>query len=490
MRKERNQRDGGFEDRLLKVKSRFDELGGLLLGMIDRLLLERGFDPKAFKFDNQPDRKIETNQQSHRLTPSTSPAGEPNVPYDLAKPIVEETGERKTPNSFGLTVPPCPICGVIPHNWSIHEEWRHIPGDKGPEKLAADREAFPAHTCVDQPTLPCPACLKWTGDGFASVRSNSQCSTGITDKTAAETMQYDTSGYAVMVRVRLVDRWAWTTRMRYDTYEQAAAHKREGHKIVPFGSAEWAALRQSAEPALPPNATAQRKTQRRDFVHRVLSWLGEWEIRELERMHTNRVPVGVEALQDAVNPPNRERRVDLEKRQRTAEMSPEEMQRELLTSEVTGLPNRRAFDEAAAATAVAMSDVDGLKALNDKYGYDAGNALLKAKAVALRQARLEAYHDKGDEFWYRGNSIEELRADLERARGILRNHTIVVERADGSTLRFTGADFSYGIGEDIAQAETRLKSHKAERKARGELKRGELRGIIKRGSRKSPIHWN
>jgi GGDEF domain-containing protein len=191
-----------------------------------------------------------------------------------------------------------------------------------------------------------------------------------------------------------------------------------------------------------------------------------------------------------VNPPNRERRVDLEKRQRTAEMSPEEMQRELLTSEVTGLPNRRAFDEAAAATAVAMSDVDGLKALNDKYGYDAGNALLKAKAVALRQARLEAYHDKGDEFWYRGNSIEELRADLERARGILRNHTIVVERADGSTLRFTGADFSYGIGEDIAQAETRLKSHKAERKARGELKRGELRGIIKRGSRKSPIHWN
>jgi GGDEF domain-containing protein len=507
VRKERKQRDGGFENRLLKVKSRLDELVGLLLGMVDRVLLERGFDPKTFKFDNQPDRKIETNQQSHRLTPSTSPAGEPNVPYDLAKPIVEETGERETPNSFGLPVPPCPICGVIPHNWSIHEEWRHTRGDKGPEKLAADREAFPAHECVDRPTLPCPACLKWTGDGFASVR-NSQCFPGITDKLPAETMQHDTSGYAVMVRVRLVDRWAWTTWMRYDTYEQAAAHKREGHKIVPLGSAEWAALRQSAEPALPPNA-AQRKTQRRDFVHGVLSWLDEWEIRELERMHTNRAPAGVETLrngfhwgpkenarkrllvsQDAVKPPNRERRVDLEKRQRTAEMSPEEMQRELLTSEVTGLPNRRAFDEAGAATAVAMSDVDGLKALNDKYGYDAGDALLKAKAVALRQARLEAYHDKGDEFWYRGNSIEELRADLECARGILRNHTIVVERADGSTLRFTGADFSYGIGKDIAQAETRLKSHKAERKARGELKRGELRGIIKRGSRKSPIQWN
>jgi GGDEF domain-containing protein len=295
-----------------------------------------------------------------------------------------------------------------------------------------------------------------------------------------EPAQYDNSGYAVMVRVRLVDRLAWTTWMRYDTYEQAAAHEREGDKIVPFGSAEWTALRHSAEPALPPNATARRKTQPRDFVHRVLSWLDEWGIRDLERMHTNRVPAEIEAVQDAVNPPNRERRVDLEKRQRTAEMSPEEMQRELLTSEVTGLPNRRAFDEAGAASAVAMSDVDGLKALNDKYGYDAGDALLKAKAVALREARLEAYHDKGDEFLYRGDSIQKLQADLERARRILRNHTIVVERAEGSALRFTGADFSYGVGKDIAEAETRLKSHKAQRKARGELKRGELRGIIKR----------
>ena len=79
-----------------------------------------------------------------------------------------------------------------------------------------------------------------------------------------------------------------------------------------------------------------------------------------------------------VSPPAGERRVALEKRQRVAEMSPEEMRRELLTSEVTGLPNRRAFDEAAAALAVAMSDVDGLKALN-KYGYEAGNAVLRRR---------------------------------------------------------------------------------------------------------------
>jgi GGDEF domain-containing protein len=156
------------------------------------------------------------------------------------------------------------------------------------------------------------------------------------------------------------------------------------------------------------------------------------------------------------------------------------MARELLTSELTGLPNRRAFDEAEVAPAIAMSDVDGLKALNDQYGYAAGNALLRAKAEALRQVGLEAYHDKGDEFLYRGNSIEELRANLERARAVLRSLTIVVEHTDGGSIPFAGADFSYGVGKDTAEAECVLKSHKAERNARGELRRGELRGIVRK----------
>jgi GGDEF domain-containing protein len=177
-----------------------------------------------------------------------------------------------------------------------------------------------------------------------------------------------------------------------------------------------------------------------------------------------------------VTPPARERRVALKKRRHVAEMSPEEMRRELLTSEVTGLPNRRAFDEAGASSAVAMSDVDGLKALN-KYGYETGNAVLKAKADSLLEAGLEAYHDKGDEFLCRGNHIKELLAKLEDARVILRDRTIVVERTDGSTLSVTGADFSYGVGKDIDEAESNLLSHKAERQNRGDVARGQLRGI-------------
>jgi GGDEF domain-containing protein len=178
----------------------------------------------------------------------------------------------------------------------------------------------------------------------------------------------------------------------------------------------------------------------------------------------------------AITPSTRERRVALTMRRYVAEMSPEEMRRELLTSEVTGLPNRRAFNEAGAALAVAMSDLDGLKALN-KYGYEVGNAILKAKGEALREASLEAYHDKGDEFLCRGTHIKELAAKLKRARAILRNRTILVDRADGSAVAITGADFSYGVGQDIDDAESRLRSHKAQRENRGELARGELRRI-------------
>ena len=92
---------------------------------------------------------------------------------------------------------------------------------------------------------------------------------------------------------------------------------------------------------------------------------------------------------------------------------------------------------------------------------------------------LEAYHDKGDEFLSRGLNIKELQASLECARSILSGRTVVVERTDGNILRFTGADFSYGVEKDLAEAEFGLKSHKAVRKPRGELERGKLCSIRK-----------
>ena len=53
----------------------------------------------------------------------------------------------------------------------------------------------------------------------------------------------------------------------------------------------------------------------------------------------------------------------------------------------------------------------------------------------------------------------------------------MVQRPDGGSLSFIGANFSYGVGEDINEAESALKANKANRESRGEIARGELRGI-------------
>jgi GGDEF domain-containing protein len=183
-----------------------------------------------------------------------------------------------------------------------------------------------------------------------------------------------------------------------------------------------------------------------------------------------------------------DRRVNAAQRKAIDEMSPEEknaeisaLRKERLASKIPGIRNRTAFDEAPNSPAVAMSDADGLKAFNDRYGYEAGNALLKAKADSLKEAGLDAYHNQGDEFVYRGESPADLQTKLENARNIFRNKPISFT-IDGKVLNFKGADFSYGTGQDLAEAESGLKAHKSTREAAGERARGEFRGFDEAGS--------
>ena len=48
--------------------------------------------------------------------------------------------------------------------------WKSLRSSE-PSQRRVKNEQYPIHECVDRPNLPCPACLKWTGDGLA-VRSN------------------------------------------------------------------------------------------------------------------------------------------------------------------------------------------------------------------------------------------------------------------------------------------------------------------------------
>ena len=89
-------------------------------------------------------------------------------------------------------------------------------------------------------------------------------------------------GYAVMTRIRVGDRWTWTTWMYFATYAQAAAHAREGNKVVRFRSPEWVALRQQTKAASPLVINAPRESIPArdegetlvDFVLRFLSAYG------------------------------------------------------------------------------------------------------------------------------------------------------------------------------------------------------------------------
>jgi GGDEF domain-containing protein len=115
-------------------------------------------------------------------------------------------------------------------------------------------------------------------------------------------------------------------------------------------------------------------------------------------------------------------------------MSADEMRLALLTSEKTGLPNRRAFGESQTAPFVAMTDLDGLKALNDRFGYSAGDVLIHRFAEILVNTHLDAYHDKGDEFICRGKSFQELNAKLSEAQRVLRDQPFVVVSLDGRVV--------------------------------------------------------
>ena len=161
-----------------------------------------------------------------------------------------------------------------------------------------------------------------------------------------------------------------------------------------------------------------------------------------------------------------ERRTDHLTRKRVEQMSPEEMRHALLISDKTGLPNRRSFDEGDVSPWIAMSDVNGLKALNDEFGYSAGDALIRRFAEVLIRVGLDAYHDKGDEFLFKGRTYQDLNDKLSQAQRILRQEPFPVLAVDGGRITTVpGADFCFGIGTDLKETEVSLKRQKELRKA-------------------------
>lgn len=112
-----------------------------------------------------------------------------------------------------------------------------------------------------------------------------------------------------------------------------------------------------------------------------------------------------------------------------------ELRRVSQTDGLTGVDNRRhieqrlteAFQHAARlneSLAVVMTDVDHFKSVNDTYGHQAGDAVLKQVAEVLRESAREIDHVGrygGEEFLVLlpGASAEDARAFAERARAAI-----------------------------------------------------------------------
>lgn len=161
-----------------------------------------------------------------------------------------------------------------------------------------------------------------------------------------------------------------------------------------------------------------------------------------------------------------ERRIDEVTRKSVSLMTPEERAKLLLTSEKTGIPNERAFNEAQtkAAAPVTQLDGQGLKWINDNIGDDAGDALLRIIAKKMRDVGMDAYHAEGDTFLARNATPEQI-ANLKTA---MEGAIVRVER-DGKILKeYKGFGFSHGTGKDRNAAHEAMKLDKEAQLARGE----------------------
>jgi len=134
----------------------------------------------------------------------------------------------------------------------------------------------------------------------------------------------------------------------------------------------------------------------------------------------------------------------------------EELKLASSTDHLTGILNRRAFSEAAGARAqsarsahaplaVVMFDIDRFKAVNDRYGHDAGDQVLRELAAVvapeLREGEILARYG-GEEFIAMPLNCDRdgARAVAERLRAAI--EATAIELADGRVLHVTA---SFGV---------------------------------------------
>lgn len=164
-----------------------------------------------------------------------------------------------------------------------------------------------------------------------------------------------------------------------------------------------------------------------------------------------------------------ERRKDQSRREMIAKMTPEEVETILYENELTGIQNRRAFEEKVDGSKFVVSiDADNLKAVNDLAGNVAGDTLLKKNAAALNEVfKSQAYHISGDEFYVLGDNESDLAAGMEKFTELLRQEGMEFDSKD-KKISFNGLQSTYAIAKTKKEADALLKEEKGRRELLGE----------------------
>lgn len=129
-----------------------------------------------------------------------------------------------------------------------------------------------------------------------------------------------------------------------------------------------------------------------------------------------------------------------------------ELQRRALRGEqaarrdqLTGLPNRRAFDEALhlewPAGLLVVLDIDHFKLVNDTYGHDAGDRVLRAVADVLK----DTLPDQARAYRWGGEEFVVLLPEFKTAEGVQVLEEVRHEMATRTFVRGTHVTLSAGI---------------------------------------------
>jgi GGDEF domain-containing protein len=174
-----------------------------------------------------------------------------------------------------------------------------------------------------------------------------------------------------------------------------------------------------------------------------------------------------------------EQRQNLDYRAKVDAMNPADREKAIYISDLTGLPNKRAFKDfsnaglAATHPHVGYADIDDFRKVNDALGHEGADAVLSEIGTLFAQAQAEengavhTFHRSGDEFWFRASDPEAISRVVNRVNDALAKTKFTFVDSAGREVEQKGIGLSHGTGSDVNAAEAAAAESKQLRKQQG-----------------------